>query len=321
MFHVEHYLKTYYPLIPSIEEVYIMEVNIFQVDAFSSTPFGGNPTIVVPNAKWITSEDKQRIANEMNVSNTAFVHQLGDERFRVSFYTPRREVNFSGHGTIATFFAMAEMGYIKPIDNGIKTASMETNNGRLPIEISYKNMKVDKIIMELEGPKVINRILDISELHNITGINSSQIGNQNKYFDPEIIYTGLSYAIIPIKEKDILDNLHIDNCSLLEFCNQNDAKGLIAFYLPDSNSKVVYSRSFAPAMGIDEEPATGIASGALIYYLKKYKMIDSNSITSIQGLNLNRPSEVHCYIDEDNNEYKVKVGGNANIVLEGILKF
>ncbi len=319
MFHVEHLLNFF--AYGDEGGLYIMEVNIFQVDAFSSKPFGGNPTIVVPNAKSISNEDRQRIANEMNVSNTAFVQQLGDERFRVSFYTPSREVNFSGHGTIATFYAMAEMGYIKPMDNGIKVALMDTNIGRLPIEISYKNSKVDMIIMELEGPDSTRTITDISELLSYIKIDDYQIGIQDKYYNPEIIYAGLSYIVLPIKEKEVLDNLNIDICSLMEACRDNKITGLLAFHIPESNSDVVYSRSFAPSIGIDEEPSSGISSGALIYYLKKNKLIESNRITSIQGSSLKRPSKVNCYIEDEGNKYKVKVGGNANIILEGILKF
>ncbi|TJX13658.1 PhzF family phenazine biosynthesis protein [Tissierella creatinini] len=298
-----------------------MEVNIFQVDAFSSGPFGGNPTVVVPNAKWISNEDKQKIANEMNVSYTTFVQQLGDERFRVNFYTPRQEVNFSGHGTIATFFAMAEMGYIKPLDKGIKTALMQTNNGRLIIEISYKYSKVDKVIMQLEGPDYIGSIKDIDYMLRALRVDQSQVGFEDMVLAPEIIYTGLPYIILGIKDKETLDKLDIDTCSLLDICKTHKATGLLAFYLPDKDSNLVYSRSFAPTMCMEEEPATGIASGALIYYLKKHKLIEKDSITSIQGHSLNRPSKIYCYIEEEGNKSRVKVGGNANIILEGILKY
>lgn len=298
-----------------------MEVNIFQVDAFSSRPFGGNPTVVVPNAKRISNEDKQKIANEMNVSYTTFVQQLGDERFKVNFYTPRQEVNFSGHGTIATFYAMAEMGYIKPLNKGIKTAVMETNNGRLTIEISYDYSRVDKVILQLEGPDYIGSIKDIGPILQALNINESQVGFEALALAPELIYTGLTYIILGVKDKESLDKLDIDTCSLLDICKSHKATGLLAFYLPNKDSDLVYSRSFAPTMGMEEEPATGIANGALVYYLKKHKLIEKDSITSMQGHSLNRPSKIYCYIEEEANKSKVKVGGNANIILEGILKY
>ncbi len=299
-----------------------MEVNIFQVDAFSSKPFGGNPTIIVPNAKWISNEDRQKIANEMNVSYTSFVQQLGDERFKVSFFTPIREVRFSGHGTIATFYAMAEMGYIKPIYNGIKKAVMETNIGKLPVEISYKNDRVDKVIMELDGPFDFGEVVDGPVLLHSLGLDRSEIGVGDQYYPPEIIATGLPYIILPLKDRETLDRLELDACcSLLEYCKAHDVAGVHAFYIPELNSDKVYSRNFAPLIDINEEPVSGIAAGALIYYLKKHKLIESNEINSIQGFAMNRPSEAHCYLEEEDGKFKVKVGGSANIVLEGVLKY
>lgn len=299
-----------------------MEVNIFQVDAFSSKPFGGNPTIIVPNAKWISNEDRQKIANEMNVSYTTFVQQMGDERFKVSFFTPKREVKFSGHGTIATFYAMAEMGYISPLYNGIKTAVMETNIGKYPVEISYRNNKVHRIIMQLDGPGDRGEVVDGPVLLHSLNLDRLQIGMGDFYYPPEIISTGLPYIILPLKERETLDRLNLDEfCSLLEYCKAHDVAGVHAFHMPELNSDKVYSRNFSPLIDIHEEPVSGIAAGALIYYLKKHKLIESNEITSIQGFSMNRPSEAYCYLEEEDGIFKVKVGGSANIVLEGILKY
>ena len=116
-----------------------MEINIFQVDAFSSKSFGGNPAGVVPNAKWLNTTDMQKIAKEMNLSETAFVQQLDDNLFKVRFFTPICEVDLCGHATIATFYTMAKKGYIKAIEDGIKRAKLETNTGTFPIDINYKN--------------------------------------------------------------------------------------------------------------------------------------------------------------------------------------
>ena len=60
-----------------------MEVNIFQVDAFTTKPFGGNPAGVVTNSKGLKDSDMQKIANEMNLSETVFIRQLDDSYFRM----------------------------------------------------------------------------------------------------------------------------------------------------------------------------------------------------------------------------------------------
>lgn len=298
-----------------------MEVNIFQVDAFSSSPFGGNPAIVVPNAKRIKVADMQKIANEMNVSETAFVYQLDDNIFKVKFFTPFCEVDLCGHATIATFYTMANKGYIKPIYNGTKVATMVTNLGKLPVEIIYKNGQIEYILMEQKKPKYYGTNKSIDVVLNVMKLKREDIGIKDEYFAPEIISTGLKYLVIPVRDKSVLDKINVEFCMLSAACSLLDVTGVHVFYLPEKNSDKVYSRNFAPLVGIGEEPAAGTASGALIYYLKKNGLISSNMITSLQGESLKRPSKVYCFIEEDGDSYKVKVGGNANIVMEGILKY
>ncbi|WFA08306.1 PhzF family phenazine biosynthesis protein [Tissierella sp. Yu-01] len=298
-----------------------MEVNIFQVDAFSSKPFGGNPAIVVPNAKRIKEQDMQKIANEMNVSETAFVHQLDDDIFRVKFFTPVCEIDLCGHATIATFYTMANKGYIKPIYNGTKIATLVTNVGKLPVELHYKNGQVEYILMQQNQIKSCGLDMNIDDILDIMNLRDEHIGINDEFYAPEIISTGLQDLIIPIREKYKLDNINVDFCSLSAACRKLNITRVHVFNLPKRNSDVVYARNFAPLVGIDEEPATGTASGALIYYLKKNDLISSNMITSLQGDSLKRPSKIYCFIEEDGDDYKVKVGGNANIVMEGILKY
>lgn len=298
-----------------------MEINIFQVDAFSSKPFGGNPAGVVPNAKWLKESDMQKIANEMNLSETAFVIQRDDNLFKIRFYTPLCEVNICGHATIATFYTLAEKGYIKPIESGIKKVFMETNIGRLPVEIEFFNNKPKYIVMEQGTPKAIGKVDKLDELLNILNIKMSDIGIKDEFIEPEIVSTGLPDIILPIRDKKVLDNLQMEFCDLSSYCKEMGVVGIHAFHMPEINSREIYARNFAPLVGINEESATGTANGCLIYYLKNNSLINENKITVLQGEILNRPSEIYCYIEEDNDTFKVKVGGRANIIMEGIIKF
>ena len=83
-----------------------MEINIFQVDAFSKVPFGGNPAGVVTNAKKLNKEQMQKIANEMNLSETAFIRQMDESYFRIRYFTPLLEVDLCGHATIASIYTL-----------------------------------------------------------------------------------------------------------------------------------------------------------------------------------------------------------------------
>ncbi len=296
-----------------------MEINIYQVDAFSDKAFGGNPAGVVLDARHLTEDIMQSIAKEMNLSETAFVTSVDDDLFTVRFFTTVCEVDLCGHATIATFHTLTKMGYISPIDNGIKRVYQETKTGKLAVDIMFKDSEIDKIFMEQATPKEMGIINDIYPLLESMGINVEDVGVLDDMVYPEIISTGLPDIILPIKKKEVLDKLDIDVKSLSKISENLGVTGVHAFYLPEINSKSVYTRNFAPLVGIDEEAATGTSNGALIYFLKKNKLIKDNNIVSYQGESLNRPSVIHCIIEENDGNSIVKVGGNAKIVINGIM--
>jgi len=115
-----------------------MEIKIKQVDAFTSIPFGGNPAGVVTDASGLSDELKQKIAREMNLSETAFVSPSKIADFKVQFFTPRFEVDLCGHATIGTFSALYEEGKL-PVDKNI--FYQETKAGVLPVELTSINNK------------------------------------------------------------------------------------------------------------------------------------------------------------------------------------
>ncbi len=298
-----------------------MEVNIFQVDAFTTKPFGGNPAGVVTNSKGLKDSDMQKIANEMNLSETVFIRQLDDSYFRMRYFTPLCEVDLCGHATIAAIYTLAEKGYIKPIEQGIKKALIETKLGDLEIEIEFKNFSPSNIIMEQDTPRSLALLDDLKELLSIFNISEEDIGIGKRFINPEIISTGLPDIILPLKDKGTLDRMEVDHCNLKEYSNRLGVTGVHAFSMDKDNPQHIYARNFAPAVGIEEEAATGTANGALIYYLKKNGVLESNSIRVFQGESLNRPSIINCTIEGEEGSYIVKVGGCASIVLEGIIKF
>lgn len=298
-----------------------MKINIYQVDAFTSNAFSGNPAAVVPDAYELSDGEMQKIANELNVSETAFVSSLDRDLYEVRYFTPKTEVELCGHGTIATFYTLALKGYIKPIYNGIKVVYQKTRIGKLPVEIKYKDNKVESIIMELGMPKKLNDIDDIAPILKAMNINRLDIGVCDKFIMPEIISTGLNDIILPIKDKETLDNLKVNYLDIIDVTRDLNVAGIHAFYLPKMDSSKVYARNFAPIVGINEEAATGTSNGSLIYFLKKNGLISQSKITSIQGQSLNRPSEIDCYIYNERDRYRIKVGGRAKIVVEGIMNF
>lgn len=293
-----------------------MEIKIFQVDAFSTETFGGNPAGVVPDSRGLTEKDMLLIAREMNLSETAFVEKIEEDYFQVRFFTPTEEVDLCGHATIGTFYIFAEKEYITPIDNGMKKIYQNTKAGKLPVYISYINGKVDKVSMEQAKPKSYGNVKKLDEIVKSLGLKMNDIGIEGLELEPEIISTGLKDIILPVKSKEILDSIVVDNEYLAKLSIANDVVGVHAFYMPDREGTKVFTRNFAPGVGIDEESATGTSNGALIYLLKSKDILKGKKLTVYQGELMERPSEIECEIAEDNT---VLVGGSAKLVIEGKL--
>lgn len=296
-----------------------MKIDIYQVDVFSSKPFGGNPAAVVPDARGLSNEDMQNIAREMNLSETVFMFPLDEESYEVRFFTPTHEVDLCGHGTIGAFYVLALKNYIPSIKNGIKKIYQNTKAGKLSVEIYFCDGKVNKILMEQAPPKDFGEVKYMEQLLECFNIGIDSLGIGDEYIKPTIISTGLKDIFLPINSKEILDNLEVDFNKLKEVSNVLEVIGVHAFYIPGANFTRVYTRNFAPAVGINEEAATGTSNGGLIYFLKSRGYLYGNEIISIQGEAMNRPSYIYCKIDENDGGYSVKIGGKAKIVLDGIM--
>lgn len=297
-----------------------MEINIFQVDAFSKEPFGGNPAGVVTNSKGITKEYMQKIANEMNLPETAFITQMDDCLFKIRYFTPICEVDLCGHATIASVYLLAKNQYIRPIEKGSKPVRIETNVGPLQIDIEFEEYKPVNIVMGLDKPSSMGQVKEVEELLACLGLSKKNMGIKDMYMNPEIISTGLSDIILPVNNKDVLLKMEVDFCRLRDFCNKLGVTGVHAFYLENDGSRA-FARNFAPAVGIEEEAATGTSNGALIYYLKKNKTLEKDSLMVHQGDAMKRPSIINCYIQREKESYSVKISGSATVVMEGIIKY
>ena len=125
------------------------KIKIYQVDSFTTHLFGGNPAGVVTEATGLTPFEMQKIAREMNCSETAFVtsSQSCEADFNVRFFTPTEEVNLCGHATIATFFVLATEGKIK-LSTPEVILYQETKAGILPVSIASDTTgKILRIVM------------------------------------------------------------------------------------------------------------------------------------------------------------------------------
>lgn len=300
------------------------EIELKQIDAFTKTPFQGNPAGVVLRAEGLTSSRMQEIAKEMNLSETAFIVRRGDGRiFSLRFFTPEKEVNLCGHATIATFHALAETGEIMPEEPYAEVAQ-ETKAGLLPVRIFFERGKPRMILMRQAKPRFQNSRVDPKTLAKVLGTRTSSLNLQ--YGPIEKAFTGLWHLIVPMKNRLSIDQAKPHYRDLGEL---NKRLGVTTTHLFTLNSGrrgiTSYTRDFAPAAGVDEDPVTGTANGALGAYLVKNRLLPLTSpevrMTFEQGNRLGRKGILTIKIfHEGGTISQVWVGGEAVTVLEGMIR-
>lgn len=286
---------------------------IYQVDAFTSRPFGGNPAGVLPEAEGLDEAIMQKIAREMALSETAFIfppERGGD--FQVRFFTPQAEVKLCGHATVAAFHLLAELGIIPRPCRVVQ----ETAAGLLPVEVSAGGtVMMDQVLPQYRPFR------QLAEL-------SSILGSPAVSGEPAIVSTGLYDLIVPIKDRAALWDMRPDFPRLAKLCTQLGVTSVHAFTRDTLDpSHTAHCRDFAPAVGIPEEAATGTASGATAAYLVQHGLLPASSqlhLTFEQGHILGRPSLIQAVIDMDMRDqaiHRVRVGGKAVTVMAGTLRF
>ena len=124
--------------------------------------------------------------------------------------------------------------------------------------------------------------------------------------------------MVPLRSRDIMNNLHPDFSHMITFCDEIGATGVHVFTFDtvDAHS-FIHCRHFAPGVGVDEDPATGNSNAALAGYLLKNEKLREKYFTVEQGYAMGRPSQLQITVDSRTGE--VSVGGHALIVMEGTL--
>ncbi len=317
-----------------------MKIQYYQLDAFTETPFGGNPAGVVPLISKqgetgtfpnLTEGDMKKIAREINCSETAFIFPAEDPRatFKVRFFTPTEEVDLCGHATIATFWLLGTEGYIK-LDTPEKIVTQETKAGVLPVALyTDTQKKLKNIMMAMAKPQFKPSPIIQAEIAEILGTTADNIKiPQNPAIKPMIASTGLPDLLVPIKDLNTLEQLSPNMDRLASISREHGFISIHAFTFETvSPESTVHCRDFAPSVGINEESATGTASGALGAYLTAFGLIPTQAPTTTiiceQGHVMGRPSTIVVEIDIDTTDKpslkSVKVGGRAVKVMEGFL--
>lgn len=257
-----------------------MKLQIFQVDAFTSKPFAGNPAAVVPLDAWLPDETMLAIAAENNLAETAFFIKSGD-RYDIRWFTPKVEVNLCGHATLAS--AHVIFNELKLENESIRFHSHRS--GELGV-----TKEGDKLVLDFPAYPVIER----DPIPELTVAEVPPL----KYWETQgnmLMLLLESQTAVAALQPDMhrISQLPYDEVIIT-------AKGEDCDFA---------SRMFAPRIGIDEDPVTGAIHCSLIPYwageLGKEKLF-ARQVSA-------RGGELYCELAGN----RVKIGGNATLYLKG----
>lgn len=283
------------------------------VNAFSKRAFSGNTTGVLMSDN-LTGDEMQNIARDLQQSETVFVERLDIDRYLTRFFTPEREIELCGHATIATFYALAELGYISPIDEGVKHVIQHTNCGKTNVEIEYKNGEVDCVHMYISSLKTKDVNIE-DDLEKALGISKKSIGLSMGSYVPKIVSCGNVSLVVPLKTEEDIEKISPDFDYAEDLSKRLGIMSIQVFTTEDGEN--VHQRTFSPAIGVAEEMASGTSTGATLYYMAEEGINTTHKSQHIQGLEAGRESKL--YASYDSAKGVVKVGGQAFVYLSGVL--
>jgi trans-2,3-dihydro-3-hydroxyanthranilate isomerase len=270
-------------------------------DVFTDTLLEGNPLAVVADADDLPPERMQRIAREMNLSETVFVLRApSDADARIRIFTPSTELPFAGHPTLGTALLLGE-------STGADLVRLKTAAGLVRVALEREDGRIVSGRMRQPIPtwEPYDRA---GELLAALGVGASEL-------PVEAYRNGPRHAFVTLDSEEAVAALTPDLGALAK--------------LPDLGVGCVAgagtrwkSRNFAPSLGVPEDPATGSAAGPLAVHLARHGRIDFGQEIEIrQGIEIGRPSRLYARVEGEGDRIdKVEVAGSAVVIARGELR-
>ena len=261
-----------------------MIIDIYQIDAFTTRLFSGNPAAVCPLKQWLPDELLLNIAKENNLAETAFFTHLDGNRYHLRWFTPEIEMDLCGHATLATAFVIFNY-----VDNGLNEIVFQSLSGELIVRRTNEHIELNfpaRPATPAELPKIISRSLSIQ---------------------PTAVYKARDYVLHYQNYEDVL-NLKVSATILADL--NLDPGGIIVTALGRESDFV--SRFFTPGASVFEDPVTGSAHCTLVPFWAE--RLNKNKLHAIQLSD--RGGELFCEFLAD----RVLIRGSAVNYLRGTIE-
>ena len=306
----------------------------YQIDVFTDHAFGGNPLAVFPNADGLDTPTMQRLAREMNLSETAFVFPSDEPGadFKVRIFTPEVELPFAGHPVVGTHWLLAHLGRIN-LQTPVTRVNFDLKVGIRAAALHVQDGHVTRVTMDHMRPQFGPKATDdqVALLAQALGLGVESILATG--LPVQVVSSGNPQLFVPVRTLKSVQALHPDKqdrAMIIRTCEAIDPKLhalVMTFTLETVNADShVHTRAFVPGGGIPEDPATGSASGGLGAYLIENRVIKAapptTRIVAEQGLEMGRPSKIEIEVDgEPGDVSMVRVSGQAVPLIEGTIEW
>lgn len=289
-------------------------MKFYIVDVFTEEKYSGNQLAVFTDTGAISDTQMQRIAKEMNFSETTFITStdIGEGGYDVRIFTPKSEVPFAGHPTLGTAYIIQS----QIIQDTLERINLNFKVGQIPVTLHYKNESVDTLWMRQNSPTFHQNF----EANTIASVLNLEVDEIDFRFPIQEVSTGLPFFIVPLKTLRSLKRIKVNLDKYYELISNTAAKGILVFspetYKPENNLSV---RMFADYLGVPEDPATGSANGCLASYLVQHSYFGKQEIDIRveQGYEIDRPSLLFLKAQKAEDKIEVNVGGKVILVAKG----
>jgi PhzF family phenazine biosynthesis protein len=282
-------------------------------DAFTEVVGGGNRVALVLDARGLTPEEMQWISRRLGEAQAAFVTDWDHNSFEVRFFTVAGEVEFSGHAAVALAHSLAQEGRIKPPQTLFRSIG-----GPLVARFEDQLALVQSPVPRFRDPPTWRALQEITEA---LGANERYLHRGLPY---GITFTGLWTLFVPVVAPGLVDALEPE----MEPLNRLSAElgvAAVHVYAPIGPRRF-YARTFAPALGIPEDPVTGSPNAALGAMLARAGVVPrwegEVRLQVVQGHRVGGPGEVEVRVSYGpaGNILAVYIGGKAVVAKDGWLE-
>jgi trans-2,3-dihydro-3-hydroxyanthranilate isomerase len=286
------------------------------VDVFSRSPFGGNQLAVVTDARGLSTGGMQKIAREFNFAESTFVLPAEDpaNSHRVRIFTPRAELPFAGHPTVGTACAIVMQRNVGAEDRRLV---LEEKVGPVIVDVEKRD-GAWRGMMTLKGK--IERNGDTPALGDLAAVLSLEPRDVDFI---TFASAGLPFCLVHLTSREAVDRAVVDKSAWTRHLAQAWSSNVFFFAGEVRCGGELYARMSAPALGVEEDPATGSAAAALVGALAASDEFagEEYRLSILQGVAMGRRSEIEARACKSGGVVtSISVGGATSFVAQGELE-